>query len=69
MTNTESVFAVMTVVPMTMEGGSEAVDAAVLVSTTVVLAVEVTNTVLPEIVEIGITTTNAVCELLASTGV
>ncbi len=69
MTNTESVFAVMTVVPITIEGGSEVVDTAVLVSTTVVLAVEVTNTVLPEIVEIGVTTTIAVCELLVSTGV
>lgn len=69
MTNTESVFAVMTVLPMTIEGGSEVVDTAVLVSTTVVLAVEVTNTVLPEIVESAVVTTIAVCELFVSTGI
>lgn len=58
---------------MTIEGGSAVVDTAALLSTTVVLAVEVTNTVLPETVETGIAVTLAVtfavCELVVSTRV
>ena len=69
MTNAEVVFAVMTVVPMTTGGGGEFTDTAVLLSTIVVLAVEVTNIVLPEIVETGETVTFATFELVVSTRV
>lgn len=66
MTYTDAVFAVITVLPITIVEGSEVADTAVLVSTPVALAVEVTNNVLPEIV-IGLTTTIAVSEPLIST--